>query len=108
MRSTPRTLVVVLVLAAAVAPASTAQAERRFTFFGAGWGHGVGLSQWGAYRLSRQGWGPRRILAHFYPGTRVSRAEHVPPKIRVGLVQGVHALHLTASGGPVAIRVGSG
>src|SRR5207237_984654 len=43
-----------------------------------------------------------------YPGTRVSRAEHVPPKIRVGLVQGVHALHLTASGGPVAIRVGSG
>ena len=37
-----------------------------FRMFGAGFGHGLGLSQWGAYGLARQGWGPSKILKHFY------------------------------------------
>lgn len=40
-------------------------------FDGLGWGHGVGLSQEGAYTLAREGRGYRGILDHYYPGTRL-------------------------------------
>jgi stage II sporulation protein D len=44
-------------------------------FDGRGWGHGVGLSQWGALSMARQGKSYREILAHFYPGTTIMRSE---------------------------------
>ena len=40
-------------------------------FRGRGWGHGVGLDQWGAEAMARAGRGYREILAHYYPGTRL-------------------------------------
>jgi len=40
-----------------------------FDFQGRGWGHGVGLSQWGAKALSENGWDYRAILGHYFPGT---------------------------------------
>ena len=39
-----------------VAPAGGADASDSIRFFGGGWGHGVGMSQWGAYGLARKGW----------------------------------------------------
>jgi stage II sporulation protein D len=36
---------------------------------GKGFGHGVGLCQWGAIALSRNGWNYEDILNHYYPGT---------------------------------------
>ncbi len=36
---------------------------------GKGFGHGVGLCQWGAIALSRNGWSYKEILEHYYPGT---------------------------------------
>ncbi|MEM9153928.1 MAG: SpoIID/LytB domain-containing protein [Cyanobacteria bacterium P01_F01_bin.33] len=33
---------------------------------GKGWGHGVGLSQWGAFGLAKQGWTYRQILAYYF------------------------------------------
>jgi stage II sporulation protein D len=41
-------------------------------FEGTGWGHGVGLCQWGAYFVSKQGWDAKRILQYYYPGTDVA------------------------------------
>ena len=38
-------------------------------FTGHGWGHGLGLSQWGAYGYALHGWTHGRILAHYYSGT---------------------------------------
>lgn len=38
---------------------------------GRGWGHGVGMCQWGAMQLSRDGYGFRTILGHYYPGTQL-------------------------------------
>ena len=37
-----------------------------------GYGHGVGLSQWGAKALAEQGQNFADILAHYYPGTSLS------------------------------------
>ena len=50
-----------------------------FAFVGSGYGHGVGMSQWGARGLARRGASYRRILARFYPGTELEqwRAERV-------------------------------
>jgi len=42
-----------------------------FLFLGAGYGHGVGMSQWGARVLARQGIEYADILARFYPGAEL-------------------------------------
>ena len=38
-----------------------------------GYGHGVGLSQWGAKALAEQGQSYADILAHYFPGTQLCR-----------------------------------
>ncbi|MGF1519061.1 MAG: SpoIID/LytB domain-containing protein [Nodosilinea sp.] len=40
-----------------------------YRFVGGGWGHAVGLSQAGSYRLGTLGWAYPRILQFYYPGT---------------------------------------
>ena len=40
-----------------------------YAFVGGGFGHGVGLSQTGSYRLAELGWTSKRILNFYYPGT---------------------------------------
>ena len=41
-------------------------------FEGLGWGHGVGLCQWGAYYMSRAGKKATEILQFYYPGSKVT------------------------------------
>ncbi len=41
-------------------------------FAGKGYGHGVGMCQWGADGMARKGRGSREILARYYPGTVLS------------------------------------
>ena len=38
------------------------------TIKGKGWGHGVGLSQWGAIGLAKEGYRCEEILRHYYGG----------------------------------------
>ncbi|HEY5160412.1 MAG TPA: SpoIID/LytB domain-containing protein [Gaiellaceae bacterium] len=38
-------------------------------FSGHGWGHGVGLSQYGAYGYALHGYTYDQMIAHYYPGT---------------------------------------
>lgn len=45
-------------------------------FEGKGWGHGVGLSQWGALEMAKEGKGYRDILAHYYPGTVLEKRQY--------------------------------
>lgn len=42
-----------------------------YKFIGGGFGHGVGLSQFGSYNLARIGWSAEQILQFYYPGTKV-------------------------------------
>ncbi len=51
---------------------------------GHGFGHGVGMSQYGAYGLARHGRGYRSILAHYYRHTRVGRASGRPISVLLG------------------------
>lgn len=44
------------------------------TFYGRGFGHGVGMSQFGAEGLARQGWTAEQILLFYYPGATLERA----------------------------------
>jgi len=45
-----------------------------FTVTGAGWGHGVGLSQYGAEAMARAGKTTSEILGHYYEGTAIGTA----------------------------------
>jgi len=51
---------------------------------GHGWGHGLGLSQWGAYGYALHGLGYERILAHYYPGTTLGPAPGRTVRVLVG------------------------
>lgn len=100
-------LAVILVAAVAALMAPTAAyGAAQFTFFGSGWGHGIGMSQWGAYGLANKGWGPNRILTHFYSGTKLATDPTAPLSLRVGLVQGRQIVHVEAIDGPVDLRLG--
>ncbi len=46
-------------------------ADRKFTFTVRGYGHGVGLSQWGANGMAAQGSSYREILSHYYTNTKI-------------------------------------
>ena len=59
---------------------------------GRGWGHGIGMSQYGALGFAQRGSTYARILAHYYRGTTIGPAP--VSKVRVLLVEG----RRTASG----------
>ena len=54
--------------------ASIPFANGYFIFRGRGWGHGVGMSQYGAMNLANNGWKADQILTHYFPGTKIKTA----------------------------------
>ena len=67
-----------------VETAAPAAAETIFTFKGRGWGHGVGMSQWGARGRALAGWSAPRILRHYYRNTRISRGPNGAVRVLIG------------------------
>lgn len=47
-------------------------------FEGLGWGHGVGLCQWGSYGMARRGHAKGEILAHYFPGAVLRKLNGLP------------------------------
>jgi stage II sporulation protein D len=45
----------------------------KITFSGRGFGHHIGLCQWGARQMVRDGWDYKSILRFYYPGTHFMR-----------------------------------
>lgn len=86
----------------------TAEAGRTFTFYGSGWGHGIGLSQWGTQGLATKGWGADKIVRHYYRGTRV--AQRTPPakRFRIGLLHYEGKMVLRAEDGSFRLELSSG
>ena len=54
---------------------------------GGGWGHSVGMSQYGAFAQALAGRAHPDILRSYYPGVGVGRDARVPAEIRVGLLR---------------------
>ena len=52
-------------------PALIVDPDATITFTGSGWGHGVGMSQWGAYSRALAGHSVADILAFYYEGTEL-------------------------------------
>ena len=81
-------------------PVSGAGAASRFTIRGAGFGHGVGMSQYGAYGYALHGWTYDRILAHYYTGTDLGDAGSSTVRVLIqGSVSSAAVSGATSAGG---------
>jgi stage II sporulation protein D len=65
-----------------------------FVITGRGWGHGVGMPQWGAYGYAQRGVSHTKILAHYYPGTTLAPAP--PARIKVLLIDSARKIVLSS------------
>ena len=54
-------------------PSTDSQPFGVFIFAGRGWGHGVGMSQWGAYHMAQLGYSYKEILSFYYNNTLISK-----------------------------------
>lgn len=72
---------------------------------GSGWGHAVGMGQYGAMGKAERGMPHDDILATYYNGVRPTVDDRAPDRIRVGLGDQLDELTLHADG-PFQVRVG--
>src|SRR5690348_16654063 len=86
-----------LTAAPAVRPAAAPLPVRPvLVLTGHGWGHGIGMGQYGAYGYAQHGWDYKKILAHYYPGTVLGDAPVA--RVRVLLASGSRSLTVAATG----------
>ncbi len=76
-----------------------------FVITGRGWGHGVGMSQWGAYGYAQHGFTYDQILAHYYPGTQLSQTPVT--RIKVLLLDGKRRI-VVSSPDPFRVKDAAG
>lgn len=103
-----RFLLVLTLCAGLVLLPGTAGAGTTFTFHGSGWGHGIGMSQYGALGLAQRGWGPGRIVRHYFRGSRVEQRDPPLARFRIGLLQHRRVVKLTAAEGSFVLRLTNG
>ena len=84
------------------APApSTPAAVTATTFLvsGRGWGHGVGMSQYGALGYAQEGWGYDQILGHYYTGAELGPAPVARVRVLVAEAKGAVTVRSSAPSG---------
>ena len=59
------------ILSSSLGTSTDSQPFGVFIFEGRGWGHGVGMSQWGAYHMAQIGYSYKEILSFYYKNTLV-------------------------------------
>jgi stage II sporulation protein D len=74
-------------------PASYGEAV--FIVSGRGWGHGVGMSQYGAYGQAQAGRTYDQILGHYYTGTTIGKAGR--KEVRVLIAEGRRAVTVSST-----------
>jgi stage II sporulation protein D len=74
-----RPVILLAAVAALGATAAPAQGATKFTIRGAGFGHGVGMSQYGAMGYAQHGARYDSILGHYYTGTRLGTTSPSQP-----------------------------
>mgnify|MGYP001115432043 CR=1 FL=1 len=98
-------LLAALGLSGPAATPATTPAAPSFFVSGHGWGHGVGMAQYGAYGYALHGWTYDQIVAHYYPGTDLGDAP--VKRVRV-LLAGAAKKVTISSRSPFSVRDGSG
>ena len=78
-------------------------------FLGEGWGHNLGMSQYGALSMAQDGAGYDEILAHYYGGLRPEDAGlHLPEEVVVGLGWEMGSVSFSATGRFEVVAAGAG
>jgi stage II sporulation protein D len=90
-----RRLALPVAILVALASAASAAASPVYVLKGHGWGHGVGLSQYGALGRANDGRDYKQILGFYYDGTNVGQTSQ--SKIRVLLMSGQSSVTLHSS-----------
>jgi stage II sporulation protein D len=92
--------------------ALAASTDVAFRIVGHGWGHGIGMSQWGAYGYAKHGWEYKAILKHYYTGIAFSEVPNDSVRVRLasglGSVKVSCAQDYTASGGGGSLSIAGG
>ena len=70
---------------------------------GHGWGHGIGMAQYGAYGYALHGWAYDKIVGHYYPGTTLGDSDL--RKVRVLLTPSSRRV-VISSRSPFVVRDG--
>ncbi len=83
------------------------------TFHGAGWGHGVGRSQWGSYGMAIEGYSYQNIISHYYSNSGLAQladthSKHAElaegnPILRVSLARSTSSTEFRLAGGGAEI-----
>jgi stage II sporulation protein D len=84
------------VLLGVLAFSSSALASTLFVVDGRGWGHGVGMSQWGAQGRALRGVNHGAILGFYYPGTTIGQT--TVRRMRVLLTSGRSSVAVSSDG----------
>src|SRR5215207_7229065 len=91
VRAIGTALLVGLVLPWSAPFAGRVEAAASITLDGHGYGHGVGLSQYGALGYAvNSGWSSAQILDHYYGGTVASTAPNSDMTVRLAARDGAH------------------
>ena len=89
------------------AKVSVTKAPTSFTLKGAGFGHGVGMSQYGARGMAAAGKSATQILEHYYNPAKVETlAKNANSEITVQLVTGRKTATITPNSGRLRVKVG--
>lgn len=107
-------LAVLTLLVSVVTSPTGVGAEPELEFSGSGWGHGVGLSQYGARAMADAGTSSDEILDHYFPGTSVRKLDTLDvgaglfadeDPVWVGLLQNQAEISFTVDDGAADICV---
>jgi stage II sporulation protein D len=102
-----RTLLVIAVLVCGLVSAPPAGATSLFTLVGRGWGHGIGMSQYGALGFAQKGYTWDQIIRHYYTGVTI---DTLPSgvKQRVLLVAGQRTIGVSFASAATAVDESTG
>lgn len=104
-------LLALLIAAVVILPATPAMAQEEIVVTGSGWGHGIGLPQYGAKGQAEEGRSAGDILGYYYTGTvmgTVGEGEltgHAEP-LRIGVSQKSAKDWFYTEGGPITVCLG--
>jgi stage II sporulation protein D len=88
-------LVALLLVALAAAPVASGASQTMFTLVGRGWGHGIGMCQWGAYGYAKHGWTYDQIIEHYYTGVKLGHVAN--DSMRVMLNEGMGSAKVSSA-----------